>query len=232
MFSAEIYLKPLEKAFANAADAEYAVSMKRYMKDNFEYMGLKSPIRREIQSKFLKERAKPDAEDLPATVKYLWSKLFREYQYFAMDLAGKYARKAPEDFIELYEFLCENKQWWDSIDFIAKSLVGVHFLSYPHLKEKYLKKWTDSSDMWLVRTAILHQLGYKKDTDKAYLFEVCRRFAPSKEFFIRKSIGWALREYSKTDPESVEKFVAEEDLSNLSRREAMKVIERNRNKTK
>jgi 3-methyladenine DNA glycosylase AlkD len=148
----------------------------------------------------------------------------REYKYFAMELMVKMKKKAGHDAIHFYEGLLTRGSWWDTIDLIAPSLVGYHLRQFPEERQGYVDKWIHSGNMWLQRSSILFQLKYKKETDTRLLTDIILRLNYSKEFFIRKAIGWSLREYSKTDPAFVKKFVAEHELSGLSRREALKRI--------
>ena len=124
------------------------------------------------------------------------------------------------------EFMIINKSWWDTVDMIASHLVGTHFKRFPGLIPAYTEKWMASGNFWLQRTALLFQLKYKKETDVELMSDLIKRLAGEKEFFIRKAIGWVLREYSKTDPEIVINFVENQQLSNLSRTEALKVNNR------
>jgi 3-methyladenine DNA glycosylase AlkD len=143
-----------------------------------------------------------------------------------MMILEKFGKKTTREFIDLYVFMITTKSWWDTIDYIAANLVGKHFSRYPDQIPAYTEKWMNSGNFWLQRSALLFQLKYKKETDLNLLFDFIERLAHEDEFFIRKAIGWALREYSKTDPETVIKFVESHDLKPLSRKEALKVIER------
>ena len=196
------------------------------MKGQFEYYGIKSPVRKEIAKEFLKSNGYPASEELESIVKEAWSLPQREVQYFTMDMLGKLAKKGPYDRIELYEYLITHKSWWDTVDYIASNLVGVHFQKYPEQILPRTDLWMKSGNMWLQRTAILFQLKYKKDTDLNLLSEYIHQLRGSKEFFINKAIGWMLREYSKTDTDWVIKFVNNNELAPLSRREALKWLER------
>ncbi|MDO8753578.1 MAG: DNA alkylation repair protein, partial [Anaerolineales bacterium] len=150
----------------------------------------------------------------------------REFQYTATSLIGKLENKLEPEFITTLEYLRVTKSWWDTVDSIAGNAVGIHFKRFPKVHEKYLKKWRKSDNFWLRRTALLFQLGYKKETDFDLLCEIIHENLGSDEFFINKAIGWALRQYAWTDPRSVKKFVkATKELHPLSRREALKNIE-------
>ena len=134
----------------------------------------------------------------------------------------KFSKKLYEDFIGLFEHLIVTKSWWDSMDGIASWCVGEHFKRFPKLIKPFTEKWMKSKNMWLQRTVILFQLGYKDKTDVNLLFKNIQKLMDSKEFFIRKAIGWALREYSKTDAQAVMNFVENNEIASLSKREALK----------
>lgn len=220
------YLIPLSELFeANANDA-IAAPMKKYMKGQFEYFGIKSPQRKELKQAFLKTYGLPPIDQLETITKECWNLSQREYQYVIMEVLGRLAKKADKGRIELYEYLIVNKSWWDSIDYIASNLVGVHFEKYPELIKVYTEKWMNSGNIWLQRTAILFQLKYKKNTDLKLLSDYIQRLQGSKEFFINKAIGWMLREYSKTDKNWVINFVNTNQLAPLSKREALKWLEK------
>ena len=126
------------------------------------------------------------------------------------------------EFIELFEELIVNKSWWDTVDYIASTLVGYYFEKWPKHKNKKAKQWARDKNLWLNRTAIIFQLKYKENTDLDLLFETILLHVHSKEFFLQKAIGWALRQYAYTDMLQVKKFVATQDLKPLSIREALK----------
>jgi 3-methyladenine DNA glycosylase AlkD len=219
-------LKPLIASFEKHADAAYGIRMRAYMKDQFDYLGLASPLRKELAKSFYADHGYPHVDEMEAIVDTCWHLPYREYKYFAMDLMVKMKKKAGHDAILLYEKLITDASWWDTIDLIAPSLVGYHFLQYPEERSTYLNKWIASDNIWLQRSCILFQLKYKLDTDTRLLSGIILELKDSNEFFIRKAIGWILREYSKTDPGFVIRFVQNHDLSGLSHREALKWLER------
>lgn len=146
----------------------------------------------------------------------------REFQNVALDMLERRVKKLDKSYIGLFETLITTKPWWDTIDPIASKLIGSFMLKYPELIEDYPEKWIASGDMWLQRTAILFQLKYKAKTNVPLLFRYIDNCSESREFFIQKAIGWALREYAKTDAAAVRRFVQERRLAPLSRREALK----------
>ena len=218
------YLSFLEDLYIKHADPDKAAPMKKYMKEKFEFFGISSPVRKEIYREFFKASGYPPVREAEKIIKELWNKDQREYQYFAMALMQKIEKNTEPEILPLYEFMIITKSWWDTVDFIASNLAG------PLLKRNMNEiplitgKWMDSENMWLQRTALLFQLKYKTETDKELLFFLCRELSGRKEFFIRKAVGWALREYSKTDPDSVEAFVKSNAISSLSEKEAMRII--------
>jgi len=216
------YLKPLVKSYRENANLTNAVSMAKYMKNLFLYLGIKTPIRKELFKIFTKEHGLPELSELNQVTLELWELPEREFQYTAIGILRKFQKKWSADFIDLFEQMIITKSWWDSVDGIASWLVGEHFKRFPNLRDKYINKWMKSGNMWLQRTCILFQLNYKDKTDEMLLGGIIMSLNNTKEFFIQKAIGWALREYSKTDTQAVINFVENNELSNLSKREAYK----------
>ncbi len=220
------YVSTVRKVFEENKNLSNALPMKKYMKERYEFLGIKSPLRKELSQEFLTKDKRPGRQELPDLINELWGMEEREFQYFAIALAEKFARKPERDWINLYKKMIVTKSWWDTVDGIASNLVGPYFKAYPQSIEQQSEKWMDSGDMWLQRTVLLFQLKYKKDTDIEFLINNILRLKSSKEFFIQKAIGWSLRELSKTEPDVVQEFVKNHELAPLSRREALKVINR------
>ncbi len=215
------YVINLKSHFEKHANPSQAAPMKKYMRDQFEYLGIKSPQVKELLREHVKLHGLPSLEDLDTVTRDLWSLPQREFQYVAMSLVERLEKKLPKSSIKTLEFMITHKSWWDTVDNIAH-IVGIHFRRFPDVKEKYLAKWRRSKNIWLRRTAIIFQLEYKKETDFDLLCEIIRENLGSDEFFINKAIGWALRQYAYTDAKAVKKFVKATDLHPLSHREAMK----------
>jgi 3-methyladenine DNA glycosylase AlkD len=218
------FIKSLASEFILHRNQEIAIAQKQYMKNKFEFYGIKSPLRRELQKPFLIVKYLPNKSDLDSIVKELWLRPERELQYFTQELVKKYTKQFEKKDIELLEFMIVNKSWWDTIDFIAVNLVGAYFKKYPEQIEIYVKKWLKSGNIWLQRSAILFQLKYKQELDTELLVRIINNLLGSKEFFINKSIGWVLREYGKINPVWVKEFVQKTALSKLSRREAIRLL--------
>jgi 3-methyladenine DNA glycosylase AlkD len=216
-------IEKLAALFEENRNEENAGPMKKYMKDHFPFLGIKSPLRKELEKQFFKETEilkKPFDKDF---VTQLWEKDEREYHYTAITYIGKFIKKLPKDAISFLEELITTKSWWDSVDSIAP-LVGELARRYPEMVEENINGWSVNDNFWLRRTAILFQLKYKQQTNEGLLYDYIVKNADSKEFFIQKAIGWALREYSKTNPVSVKEFIEGNKLAPLSVREGSKYV--------
>ena len=220
------YVKSIRVLFSGQADPQKAAPMKRYMRDQFEYLGIKVPEMGNLLRQHIREHGLPQLADLDSILRDLWALPQREFQYAANGLLEKFERQLPPEFIETLEYLLVTKSWWDTVDTIAAGTLGVHFKRYPKVRKKYLAKWRKSDNFWLRRATILFQLGYKKDTDFELLCDIIRENLGSQEFFINKAIGWALRQYTRVDPQGVRNFVAATPLQPLSAHEALKWLDK------
>ncbi|MBD0404652.1 DNA alkylation repair protein [Flammeovirga sp. EKP202] len=221
------YITTLEAVFEEHHDHERALQQKAYMRNQFEFYGLTSPIRKELQKPFLQKDYLPLKEEAFDIITVLWNKPQREYQLFCLDLLDKYKRQYKEDDIAFLEKLICQKSWWDTVDFLAYKQVGALLSKYPSMQKSCSQRWLASNNIWLQRTAVLFQLKYKSDLDTNLLVDNITPLLGSKEFFINKAIGWVLREYSRTNPEWVIEYVSTEvDLSNLSKKEALRLLEK------
>lgn len=212
----------LQRLLRSHADPKLAAPMARYMRNQFPYLGLKTPERRALFRQFAASEL-PSVPDTDRVVRELWELPEREFQYVAIDLIEKQVSKLPEDFVSTLQYLITSKSWWDTVDSLSKS-VGIHFKRYPETKEDWLPRWRQSDNLWLRRIALLFQLHYKNQTDFPLLCEIIRENLGSKEFFINKAIGWALRQYARQDSAAVKRFADSQKLEPLSRKEALKHI--------
>ena len=217
------FILALENAFAANKNPENAFAMAKYMKNNFPFFGIKTEERRRIFKEIWKENKEEVSADARRIALELYSKQERELQYCAIEilikeLKGNYKKQD----IQLIEKLMLNNSWWDSVDTIAKYLLGNYLVQFPEEISNVINRFSNSENIWLNRSAILFQLDYKAKTDAELLFTLCKKHAASKEFFIQKAIGWALRDYSRFNPKGVTEFVHRTDLKPLSKREALR----------
>jgi 3-methyladenine DNA glycosylase AlkD len=226
-----LVIKQLEKALRSKGNATDAASMKKYMRDKFDFYGLKSPLRREVMKEVFAGKDKGlSTKEVKEFAQILWGKPQRELQHIAMEFLEKHKKelcKNETDFeenIEFFKMLVTSKSWWDTVDMLAYKLVGYLVQTHPTKGKPVMQEWISCDDMWLRRTAILHQLCRKESTDENMLFQFCLARCHEKEFFIRKAIGWSLRDYARTKPNKVKKFLQQhkDSLSQLSFNEAAK----------
>jgi 3-methyladenine DNA glycosylase AlkD len=216
------YILPLQALFTENADPEQAKPMAKYMRDQFEYLGIKTPQRNALFKQFLAENGLPPADELQPVVRQLWQQPAREYQYVALGLLEKMKKQVTPEHIPLLEYLVVTKSWWDTVDGLAANAVGGLFTRHPQARDASIERWRHEENFWIRRTTLLFQLRYKHNTDEDLLFSLINENLGSDEFFINKAIGWALREYSKSNPTAVIEFVDRTPLVPLSRREALK----------
>ncbi len=222
------FIAVLLSKFEHNANANQAKAMEAYLKNLFPLYGIKAPVRKlllkDIINEFKSELS--TRNNIIEIVNTLYQKPQRELHYCAIELADRFLKKkyAITD-IDFIEKLIITNSWWDTVDFIAKHILGNHLLQYPDQTPRIIKNFSSSKNMWLNRSAILFQLGYKDKTDTQLLFRLCEQHKSSDEFFIKKAIGWALREYSKVNPETIVSFVSKANLKPLSEKEALKRIQ-------
>ena len=206
----------LAELFREHADPENAVQMKAYMRGQFDFFGIQAKPLRALARNFVKQH-----QDL-AVVEALWQLPQRELQFIAVDILRKIAPRLPADSIHTIEHLITDKSWWDTVDHLAINVVGPLCKAHPELIKQTIAPWGYHANFWLRRTAILFQLKYKIDLDTNLLTQMILANADDEEFFIRKAIGWILRQHAKTDAAFVQQFIMDHALSPLSVREATK----------
>ncbi|MBK8491937.1 MAG: DNA alkylation repair protein [Saprospirales bacterium] len=220
----EKYLETVKALFAEKGDPEIAPMQMKYMRNQFAYYGLKAPVWQALTKEIVQEMGIPAGKELIDLVRLCLEEEYRELHYFALELVQKRIKKQEPDFIHFLEELVTTKSWWDTVDWLANKMVGTHFKRYPDLVPAVPDRWIEGENIWLQRTAILFQLKYKQATDADLLFRYILRRADSKEFFIQKAAGWALREYSRTNPEAVVAFVENHRLAGLTKREGLRLL--------
>lgn len=207
-------------------DADRATGMEAYQRHQFQFFGLQANLRRELQKQWIEAHGKPIIqENLMAICIELFRVPQRECQYTAVDLLVKFGPKqlTPDDLPALETFIT-TRSWWDTVDLLATSVIGPLLKNRPDVHQAVTQRWIDSGNLWLQRTAILFQLKYKMDTDHELLKHVIAQLLPNRDFFIRKAIGWALRQYARENAEWVRQTLDELHIEGLSRREALKNI--------
>jgi 3-methyladenine DNA glycosylase AlkD len=197
-----------------------AAQMKRYMRGKFDFLGLRRPELQVVSRPLTREYRRANAcADLVATVKLLWRQPEREYQYMAIGLLAAKGPQLPKQTLHLVIELAQVKSWWDTIDPLSSAVMALLVREHPQLIAS-IDKLNTAPNFWLRRCAILFQGRLKSATDADRLFRYCRANAADPEFFIQKAIGWALREYAKTDPSAVHTFLQNVKLTPLAYREA------------
>jgi 3-methyladenine DNA glycosylase AlkD len=222
----ESYYHQIQAAFAAQANPENACAMRSYLRDHFDFLGIKTPLRRAL----IKDLGKVDFHltDLEQLARALWLLPEREYQYAAIDLLATHKKKVDvsqlSSWLNLMLNLAQEKSWWDSVDGLASVTNDILFASRAQDSQLQMDKAVKHPNMWVRRIAMIHQLGWRLETDQARLFNYAQELAHEEDFFIRKAIGWALRDYARWQPEAVREFVEAHraHLSNLSVREALK----------
>ena len=210
-------------ALAPAADPGRAAPMAAYLHDRFPFLGVGAQERRARQRTALAGLPTPTGGDVLAAAELAWAEAPRELQYAACDLLRRHVGLLEPADLPRLRALITSKSWWDTVDPLAAHVVGRLVHAHRELADE-LDRWAATDDEWQIRTALLHQLTWRGDTDVARLLRLCRDHAADDRPFVRKAIGWALRQHARTDPDVVRRFLADhgDELSSLSRREAAK----------
>ena len=179
-------------------------AMAAYMRNHFTFLGIPTPQRRAA----FKTVPKPEPKNVAAIARALWKREEREFHYVALDLLDTMAKNLDAAAtLQLIEELTQRKSWWDSVDGLAG--IASSLLRRNVQERGIVWAWSSHNSFWMNRVAILHQIGWAEETDKAILFTLCLAHAASEEFFVRKAIGWALRDYAWSNPTAVKKFTNE-----------------------
>jgi len=220
------YLLPLEKLFAENANAKVAEGAKKYLRNQFEFYGIAASLRRQLLADFLKQFKTPEKNALDAVIYSAWEHPCREMHYAAMELLFKAKKNLEPQSIEILRYMITHQSWWDTVDYIAPNLLHHYLKTFPDTKSAIISNWMTSDELWLQRSCLLFQLKARQITDEVLLYQMIEQLSEHKDFFIRKAIGWALRTYARTNPESVLHFVNSVKLSGLSQREALKHLKK------
>ena len=206
------------------ADARKAAEMAAYMKTDMPFYGVQKPMREAVSKELLVRFPIDSRARYEKAILALWEQPHREDKYTAIALARSYPDFMTVSAVPLYKRLIRDGAWWDLVDEIAVHLVGHVLLQQRKSMKPEIEKWIIHTDLWMRRGALLCHMSHKKKTDEKQLFRHCLKAAGDDEPFIRKAIGWALREYAKTSPGAVKRFLVKNQarLSPLSYREAAK----------
>jgi len=222
--SAQQYIERIEILFRKNGNPKRAEGAAAYMRNQFYFFGISTPDRRALQKEFHSKYSLPPIEQLDYIVHALWNKPQRELHYFALELIHQYRKQFKAEHLPLFEYLITTNSWWDTVDVVAPKLAGALFIANSKLAEKTALRWMRSDNMWLNRAALICQLNFKEKTNSELLFRLIRQLSNHPDFFIRKAIGWSLRQYARTNPKAVKLFLKDNAsiLSPLSLKEAGK----------
>jgi 3-methyladenine DNA glycosylase AlkD len=214
----------VKERFERLADPDKAVPMAAYMKTSMPFYGIQKPDRVPVYREMKKVFPPANQPQYEEAIFALWNLPHRENKYLAIEFARQHKAFVNATSFPIYERLIREGAWWDLVDDVAVSIVTDCYLAERAQICPIIDTWIDDKDLWIRRTAILAHNHHEKDTDAKQLFAHVLRRSDEQEFFIRKAIGWALREYSYAEPENVMSFLASNKakLSPLSYREAAK----------
>lgn len=212
----------IRSALVDEGDLALAPAQQAYMKSALPFLGVRMPQVRAVTKRIA--RGTTDAEALRDAALTLWrDATHREERYAACALMALRPVRARLDMLDVHEEMIRTGAWWDHVDDVSHRLTET-LNAHPSEMTPLLRGWSRDQDFWVRRASIISQLGRRDATDRDLLTDVIEPNLADTEFFIRKAIGWALRELGKTDPDWVHAFVEAHDLSPLSRREALKLL--------
>jgi 3-methyladenine DNA glycosylase AlkD len=226
-------LHALREAYAAEGNLTRAKQMQAYMKSAMRFHGVPMPRTRAIAKALSAAWSIPDLEVLASAVRTVWHGAeFREERYAVLEVLSRPAARAvlTVEALPLLEELIHTGAWWDLVDELAAHRLGEVLAQSPKRVQASLRRWSRGDDLWLRRAAILAQLKFRDATDVDFLFEVIEPAVQEKEFFLRKAIGWALRDLSRWKPDAVERWLREHEgrAAGLTVREARRGLERAR----
>ncbi|MCB0655549.1 MAG: DNA alkylation repair protein [Saprospiraceae bacterium] len=217
------YLEDLKKEFEIQGDPERAQGQMAYMRHQFEYYGLRAPEWTAIVKAYYREHGIFSGEELKDFVVLCYNEDHREIHYASIEMVQMAQKKKDPELTGLLEWIITHHSWWDTVDWVSK-LVGIQFRHFPDQINPVTERWIYGKHLWLQRAAIIFQLLYRDKTDQDLLFRYILHVKDSKEFFLQKAAGWALRNYSRVNPDAVIEFTAQNQLAPLTRREALRLI--------
>ena len=219
------FVLAVQRALKPLADQAKAEAMKAYLLNQFEFLGLPAPVRRTAVKDIAKVQWQ-SADDVLTAAELLWQKPQREYRYTAVDLLRKHSALLRVSDLPALQALLLRESWWETVDGLSAVIAEVLHAAAQHKQDaaQVMDAWLKHPSFWVRRSAMLHQLGWRLDTDTTRLFGFAQQLADEKEFFIRKAIGWALRDYARWNPQAVTGFLVQHRtrLSGLTMREAAK----------
>ncbi|GAB2913414.1 DNA alkylation repair protein [Nonomuraea fastidiosa] len=217
--------KAVRLALQDAADPGKAEAMRAYMKSDMPFLGVQAVPRRAALRRVFAEHRLESAPEWRRAVLSLWREAeYREERYAAIELSGHHFYRDYQTLytVPMYEEMIVTGAWWDLVDELATHRIGHLLAAYPETMRPLMLEWAHDADLWKRRTAILCQNRFKERTDTALLYACIEPSLSDNDFFARKAIGWALREYAKTNPDEVVRYVRAKGITGLSRREALK----------
>lgn len=222
------YVELVARSLAPLADEARAAQMRAYLRNQFRFLGIQAPVRRKAINAL--PRAGMPADDILRTAALLWKKPEREYRYTAVDLLDRNAKLLRLEDLEVLRRFVGTDPWWETVDSLA-GVIG-RVLRAEKSKgadpQREMDSWVVDPDFWVRRVAMIHQLGWRDETDTARLFRYAEILAPEKEFFIRKAVGWALRDFARWNPDAIRRYMQERSgiFCGLTFREATKHLAR------
>ena len=219
------FVRAVQQALMPLADSSQAVKMSAYLLDQFAFLGLQAPVRRQAV-KAIGRVQWQSAADLLSTADLLWQKPQREYRYTAVDLLRQHSAVLTVNDLPALQVLLLRDPWWETVDGLSAVIAEVLHAAVAQKPNaaQVMDVWLKHPSHWVRRSAMLHQLGWRLDTDTTRLFRYAQQLSDEKEFFIRKAIGWALRDYARWNPQAVTDFLLQHrtGISSLTLREAAK----------
>ena len=215
----------VRRALREAAEPEKAATMRAYMKSDMPFLGVQAVPRRAALRRVFSAHRIDTAPEWRRTVLSLWREAeYREERYAAIELTGYHLYRDFQTLytVPMYEEMIVSGAWWDLVDELATHRIGGLLTAFPDSMRRLMLDWARDGDLWKRRTAILCQNRFKARTDTALLYACIEPSLSDNDFFARKAIGWALREYAKTNPAEVIRYVRAKGISGLSRREALR----------